>query len=531
MSDDIIRSNNNFIKFKPNLEEQKVSPKNTQDIRENNNPIKIEDDSKENLKKLVLECIQDLEITMLRGPQGVQGEMGPTGPGGPTGGRGARGATGATGKDGHDGIDGNNGATGAPGKNGRNGYDGKDGADGINGRNGADGTRGPHGHPGMNGATGPPGPPCICSGEKSSKTKIKSTIYVDPKYGSDSKGEVENLSKPFRTIEEAIKNSKSDECIILAPGNYGTLIVKPSLWIEAQHGLVIFDQIITSDKYKWKDKDAVYLSGISIRANDRPAVVMEKGSIFINDSNICSYYGHNTKNDAYLLNLQNCKLNISLSNLFLESYGNNETVASIYATGSGTEVLIDNSHFNIKRDGADSNIYISYNDVKNGKIDVTRSHFKIDDDNNNNVQVEYVSENAGIASAFKSNVVSHKTNPSHAITKVNLETKSAPKSSGNSNSTRIIKSDTLLSPTDNFIVITAEQKTQITLPTLTGSKFRDLQGSVDSIVYQFKTTKEFVTHTINTGDNNRINEFDKQIIIDNSKIWNFRSVGDEWIAY
>jgi hypothetical protein len=218
----------------------------------------------------------------------------------------------------------------------------------------------------------------------------------------------------------------------------------------------------------------------------------------------------------------------------LESSGNNETISAVYGVGSGTEIYIDNSLFDIRRDGSDSNIYVSYNEVKNGKINFSRAHFKIDADQSNNFQPEFVSENAGIASEFKSHTVSYKSsaNPSHTNNKNGFENKIHPANSkAPSNTTRIVKSDTILLPADNFILITAEQKTQITLPTFSGPKLKDLNGTVESIIYQFKVAKEYISHVINAGGNNRINEFDKQIIIDNSKIWTFRSVGDEWICY
>ena len=291
-----------------------------------------------------------------------------------------------------------------------------------------------------------------------------------------------------------------------------------------------------SDKYKWKKDSIAYLSGATIRASDRPAISIDQGYVIINNCNIQSYYGHNTKNKAYLCDVENARVNMTMCHLALESYGYNEVISAIYGKGSDTEIIADNCHFEIKRVGADSYIYLLNNHAKKGKLEVHRSHIIIDDDSDNKVEKEYISEDAGATSVLRSNIITEKSrnashNPSHSIDTSGRWNSTETPVIKNSNNTRLIRSDSTLATTDNFILITAEQKTIVTLPELSGPKAKELTGSIASIVYIIKSTKEYINHSIIVSGSNRINELDKQIILDNTRTLHIRSVGSDWISW
>lgn len=526
-TDNIIRSNGPVLKFKnPKSPVDKVDSK--PEIKEEKKveepTIQVSDD----LEKMVLRCLEKLQVTMLQGEPGIRGPQGPSGPPGRDGAPGKKGDTGAPGKN------------GPPGKDGVDGINGLNGINGENGMNGLDGMTGPEGKPGPPGVNGKKGDPGTChhSSSSSSTLKTKSTIYVDQKYGDDETAVAENAGKPFKSISKAIKHAKNDECIILAPGNYGTLQLKPGVWIEGSHGLVLFDQIVTSENYKWKKNEASYISKISIRSNDKPALITDRGTVILNYCNLSTIYSRHSNNDAILCDIKDSKVHVNGSNLTLESYGSNDLCTSIYAKGNETEVLMDNNAFEIKREGSDSLVYTLYNAVKMGNIRISRSDVVIDADDTNKVQMEYVSEDAGINSEIKgttfgerSTATSYKSGKSEIIHKPVTTTHNSVNTIITNSNTRIIKTDVTLLPTDNFIIISSEQKCSITLPLLNAPKLKELSGNVQSIVYIIKSTKEFVTHQIITGDNNRINEFDKSISIDNNKTIYIRSVGSDWITY
>jgi len=527
MSENIILNNAPIIKFKTPKTEQKQEPVvDTKHVIKNEVKQEIPD-VPDNLEKMILDCIRKLEITILKGDPG---ETGSTGAQGKTGASGAKGDTGATGRPGRDGKDGSNGLPGRDGGPGIPGKDGKDGADGqngINGRNGTDGADGGQGIPGKPGRDGAPG---TSTKSSSSNLKTKSTIYVDQKFGNDDTAVSENAGLPYKTLAKAMKYATTNDCIIINPGSYGILSLRPNLWIESSHGLVLFDQILTPDNYKWKKNDAVYLSKISVRSHDKPALSIDRGNIYLNNCNISSSYGHSTNSNAVTCDFENCKVHVNGSSVNLESYGSNDLCILIYAKGNETEVLMDNNALEIKRVGSDALIYTLYNSVKMGNIRISRSDVVIDADDSNKVQMEYVSEDAGVNSEIRGTTYNERSsNPSYKSTKSEVKPWK-PNADLNAN-TRIIKEDATLTPNDNFIIITSEQKCNITLPVLTAPKLKELSGNIQSIVYIIKSTKEFVNHTILAGENNRINEFDKSITLDNSKTLHLRSVGSDWIIY
>jgi hypothetical protein len=529
MSENIILNNAPIIKFKtPKTEQKQEHVIDTKPVVKNEAKDTTLDipDVPDNLEKMVLDCIRKLEITLLKGIQGEPG-IGREGKPGP---RGADGAPGVPGKPGKNGI---SGADGKPGQNGLNGVDGKPGENGINGtdgRNGLDGAPGRDGAVGPEGPRGRDGPSGTSTKSSSSNLKTKSTIYVDQKFGNDDTAVSENAGLPYKTLAKAMKYATTNDCIIINPGSYGILSLRPNLWIESSHGLVLFDQILTPDNYKWKKNDAVYLSKISVRSHDKPALSIDRGNIYLNNCNISSSYGHSTNSNAVTCDFENCKVHVNGSSVNLESYGSNDLCTLIYAKGNETEVLMDNNAFEIKRIGSDALIYTLYNSVKMGNIRISRSDVVIDADDSNKVQMEYVSEDAGVNSEIRGTTYNERSsNPSYKSTKSEVKPWK-PNADLNTN-TRIIKEDATLTPNDNFIIITSEQKCNITLPTLTAPKLKELSGNIQSIVYIIKSTKEFVNHTILAGENNRINEFDKSITLDNSKTLHLRSVGSDWIIY
>jgi hypothetical protein len=519
---EIIQSNAPILKFKTTTPKHDQKPEVKAEIKVDQPKItesKIE--ITDALEQMVIECIQRLQITVLKGEQGEPG----VGVEGKTGPRGGDGIQGRSGKDGKDGKPGKN---GADGKDGIDGINGKDGEDGRNGLDGADGQRGIPGPPGPPGKTGAPG----SSSEGRGNIKTKSTIYVDQKFGNDETAKSENAGLPFKSISKAMKYAKADECIIVAPGNYGVLSLRPGVWIEGSHGLVLFDQIVTSENYKWKKNDAVYISNIAVRSNDKPALNIDRGNVHMNYCNISSIYGHHTNNDAVVCEISNSKVYVNSSTINLESLGSNEMCSMIRATGTETEILMDNDAFEIKRDGNDSLIYTLYNAVKMGNIRISRSDVVIDANDTNIVKMEYTSEDAGVNSEIRGTTLGEKSsNQSYKSTKSDNKWKAPPTSSANNNTTRIVKSDVQLTPTDSFIIITSEQKCNITLPVLTAPKLKELSGNVQSIVYTIKSTKDLVNHQILTSETNRINEFDKNITLEYGKILNIRSVGSDWITY
>lgn len=131
--------------------------------------------------------------TGFTGASGATGATGVTGTG-ETGLTGLTGVTGETGSTGETGASGETGATGVTGATGATGQTGETGTTGSTGTTGVTGLTGMTGMTGMTGITGVTGPSVLTN----------MTLFVDPVFGDDTTGQVEQRALPFQTLTAAL---------------------------------------------------------------------------------------------------------------------------------------------------------------------------------------------------------------------------------------------------------------------------------------------------------------------------------------
>jgi hypothetical protein len=483
-----------------------------------------------------------------------------TGPPGPTGSAGPKGDTGRPGDVGPQGPAGRQGPQGPPG------VQGEMGLQGIQGTRGPQGDKGDKGNPGPQGPRGPPGPegpqgiegpqgPSIQPYHHHQETvktssKHKNCIFVDQKYGDDETAESENQALPFATIEEAIKVSKTGDCIVVAPGNYGILNIKPDLWIESRYGLVIFDQIRSSEKQNWPKNSACHLKNISIRSYDKSPIISNKGFLVCTDCAIIANYSENTNNDAYSLEVDSCKLQLNNCNTILNVSGNNKIISPLFVKGNDkTEVLIDNGSIDVKRNGNDSQIYVVYNLSKSLKVNISRVKIDVDANDTNTIENDYHPDVSDVDADFSGNTTSvkrgnniseipmksfkrdDKGGMSYRNTENVKEEKFVPqiKSSG-INSLNVVTKSCSITLNDKIIIINSDDNLVITLPELRGPKTERCEGNLGTEIITFKVLKQVCSVTLKTSGENRINIYDKSLTISADKTVQLCTLGCDWIC-
>jgi hypothetical protein len=483
---------------------------------------------------------------------GPPGAMGPIGPKGDPGRPGDIGPQGPPGRQGPQGVPGIQGEIGLPGVQGSRGVPGDKG---DKGNPGQQGPRGPPGTEGLQGPEGPSGP----IGQQQhyhpqeivkTSLKHKNTIFVDQKFGSDEDGVSEDEAHPFASIDEAIKVSKAGDCIIVAPGNYGILNVKPDLWIESRYGLAIFDQVRTSDKQNWQKNSACHLKNINIRSFDKAPIIMNKGFLICTDCAILANYTENTVNDAYSLEVDSCKLQLNNCNIVLTSNGNNSIISPLYVKGNDkAEILIDNGTIDVKRNGNDSNIYIVYNLSKSLKVIISRVKIEVDANDTNTIEDQYHPDVSDVDADFSNNMTSVRRNNNisemptksfkrneagtsyrnNGINQVKVENKESVKSSG-INSLNVITKNCNITLNDKIILINTDDNIIITLPELRGPKTDRCEGNLGTEIITFKVLKQVCTVTLKTSGENRINIYDKSLTISSDKTVQLCTLGCDWVS-
>ena len=149
----------------------------------------------------------------LKGSQGAQGQIGPQGP--------------ASGPQGSQGVQGSIGTQGAQGTQGRTGSQGLQGPQGTQGLLGTQGSQGPQGGVGSQGSQGLIGTQGS-QGAQGTITLQNQLVYVDPTFGSNLTGQVENENRPFATLTAAQTAALAQPLgtgwlIIVRPGTYSDI--------------------------------------------------------------------------------------------------------------------------------------------------------------------------------------------------------------------------------------------------------------------------------------------------------------------
>ena len=391
--------------------------------------------------------------------------------------------------------------------------------------------------------------------------KCNNTIFVDIKYGNDETGTPDDSSFPFMNLNMAMKQCKPGDTIIINPGNYGTIYLKPNIWIEASHGLVIFDAVKTDKNYKWTRDSTVYIKGITVRSYDKYAIELSKGHVlFINCCIIC-IYSSNTLIDSFLGCIENCKLHICESNIIMEANGKNEIISvfKISGTENNISLLVDGGSMEVKRLGTDSNIYIIYNLSKSKNLIVSRCRIDFDTDQSNNIEPEYHGDSTEIVqSEFRGNFISNK-NESHTTnnnknldrnevvqserlqsnvvsnlpdSKWNKNTNTNTNTGKNELSTvKIVDSNNFLTPDDKIILINNNTgKCIIHLPEIRGDSLEDCRGILKCINLKIKNLSTGLMHSISVRGTSKIDVLDRSKSIRAGETIEFCSVGNDWIT-
>jgi hypothetical protein len=495
------------------------------------------------------------------GQPGIQGPPGPQGSLGPRGEQGIPGPQGLTGKMGPSGPEGIRGPPGMQGPEGPPGPMGLEGPEGPSGPAGIPGPPGPQGPSGPKGDTGPAGPPGKSVDLENLKinNKCNNTIFVDIKYGNDETGTPDDASFPFMNINSAVKEAKTGDTIIVKPGNYGTLLLKPNIWIEASHGLVVFDSVKTDIKYKWGRDSTVYIKGITVRSYDKPSLELTRGhTLFINCTIMC-VYSSNTLIDSFLANIENCKLHICESNIILEANGRNEIISVFKISGNDSNIslLVDGGSMEVKRLGSDSNVYVIYNFSKSKNLTVSRCRIDFEVDSSNNIEPEYHSESENLASEFTGNFISNKR---ESKTGEHIESESKNDSSERISSERlqsnivsnlqdskwnknnntikteisyvkIVDSNAFLNENDRIVLINNNHsKCIINLPEIKGDSLENCRGTLKTCNLKIKNLSTGLMHTINARGTSKIDILDRNKSIRPGETIEFCSVGNDWVV-
>jgi hypothetical protein len=551
------------------IEKQLDKPNNEQKIKkqEKEVPQDIKDEIIQNIKAKNFNLDNYQIIIYNKGERGVQGPEGSVGPIGPEGPPGPRGRDGIPGPIGH------TGPAGHIGPEGGIGLRGPAGPQGIRGAVGPPGSRGPagdQGEPGIQGEQGPQGPAGICECNNSNPSSIKAsvkyknTIFVDQKFGNDDAGMPEDKAHSFQTMDAAIKASKAGDFIIVSPGSYGIVNLKPDVWIEASHGIVFFDIVKTSDSYKWSKNSAAHLKGITIKSYDRTPIILNKGFIIFVDCNILSIYTSQTNVDAYAVELNSAKTEFRNCNFNLQADGNNKIISLLYISGNeNTEIAVDGGNIAINRVGNDSNIYLSYNVSKAINIKFQRAVVDFDiDETTNTFEHQYNTAQSSVNSEFTGNMVSAKRNiddsksekrttmnenivshvDSNAVSKwnnnngINAKKENSIISNGQNNaftsftSLRVVTDSCNLNLNDKIIVINTDNNITLTLPQITGPETSLCKGSLATEIFEFKVLQSECLVTLKTLGDSRINTLEKSITLVSDRSIRLCSLGKDWIT-
>lgn len=477
------------------------------------------------------------------GPQGPPGQKGDTGPRGdsipgPPGIRGEKGDPGPRG----DTVVGPPGPRGVPGDKGDRGHQGPPGP------------KGPQGDEGPQGKEGPPGPVGNgygAEGYRHSNMRHKNIIFVDQHNGNDETGSPEDESLPFSTVNEAIKSAKQGDTIVVAPGVYGIVNLKPDLWIQPKWGIVIFNQVRIDNTYKWSKGSMTHIKDICIKNHDRSAVLISKGFLTLSNCGIISKYNADTVIDGYCIEVDSSKLQLNNCNVLLEANGNNPIISPFYIKGNEkVEVLVDGGSIDVKRDGNESNIYVVYNLSKSLKVNVTRVNINIDANETNSVQSQYHPESAlEIDTDFNGTTTSVKRNNNISEMKMDSFMKNESGTSyrsrptlsepvGLSNEIKVrdeldsllvVKKSTSITLKNRIVVVNSEDDVTITLPELSGSKIDKSEGAYRTDTVIFKVLKAACTVTLKTSGDNRIDIYDKSIAVTKESPVTLCTIGSEWI--
>lgn len=197
------------------------------------------------------------------------------------------------------------------------------------------GPTGPTGPTGATGATGPVGP------VGPSDLPVDRTVFVDIKYGDDTTGVREDMTKPFQHIQAAIEAAEDFDTI--------------HVWTGSYNGPITLKKQVT-----------IYLTaGTEISGNNGSVFTDEAGSI----ANSILGYGRLFADPGYILNL---------------SYGTKVTLECEYISCDHLCNLVDpNSYVTIKAVDIVSNLVASTNrfiNIVNGYLSLTCNTLSVTDD-------------------------------------------------------------------------------------------------------------------------------------------------------
>jgi hypothetical protein len=531
---------------------RKRSP--TRSTRVFNNQIQNEGDDKikiniiNNLKKNNFD-IDDYKIIIYEtgipgppGPPGIKGDQGPRGDSiiGPAG---IRGEKGDKGDRGDPGIPGQQGIRGLTGDKGPRGYDGPTGPKGPQGPEGVQGQEGPQGIPGISSNSG------VNNYENYKPVIYKAnTLYVDLIYGDDNTAVREDSSRPYKDINEAIRNSCKGDCIVVHPGKYGIVKLKPNVWIEAAHGLVIFDQVINIDEKQWTERSFSCLKGINIHSNDRSPIKFKNGNLNLYDCSIIAKYDSTTNEDAKGLEIESSKIILQNSYLCIESSGNNELITPFFVTGNQkTDILMDGGTIDVHRNGDYSKIFFVYNISKSTNIVISRVKIDVDANDTNIVEQQYdqnsddsetnMDFNGSVASVKRNNNVSdvpmksviRKGQVSYNPNKTAMPTKIEQKEYNNINIVHVVKTNANISPDDKLVIANTNENITLTLPMLTGSDLEQSEGRMSTHIITFKSISDYGVIVIKAANGNKIDDLSDNVTCTKSNPITLCSIGKCWI--